>query len=42
MDGKILVLNKKIGFINSKDQKWFIDIANKLCEVVSDGEEKEQ
>ena len=39
MDGKILVLNKKIGFVNPKDKEWFINVANDLCEVL-DGEDK--
>ena len=34
--------HKRCYFIMFKDKKWFIDIANKLCEVTSDGEEKEQ
>ena len=40
MEGMILVLNKKIDFVNLKDKKWYIDLANDLCEV-ADGEEKE-
>jgi hypothetical protein len=39
MEGKILVLNKKIDFVNPKDKKWYINLANDLCEVV-DGEEE--
>ena len=40
MEGVILVLNKKIDFVNQRDKKWYKDLANDLCEVV-DGEEKQ-
>ena len=39
MEGKILVLNKKIDFVNPKDKKWYINLANDLCEV-EDGEKE--
>ena len=41
MEGKILVLNKKIDFVNPKDKRWYIDLANDLCEV-TDGEQEEK
>ncbi len=42
MDGKILVLNNKIGFVNPKDRDWLVNIAKDICEVTVDGEDKEQ